>query len=358
VSVNLVAGADPATLRHDVLAVVEDVLDRCSATWDGPGRQSRRVGAHGHELLAELRRWFAVEGKMLRARFCYYGHAAAGGMNDDVLRLGAALELLHTFAVVQDDVMDASATRRGVPTTHRRFAQLHAAAGWRGERRRFAEAMAVLVGDLAHALANRLISDLPATVHSLWGDLCEELVLGQYLDVRGTASGGADIGSAETVALLKSARYTVARPLQLGAALAGAPDRLIDTFGRAGESLGLAFQLRDDLLGVFGDPNVTGKPVGDDLRDGKPTLLLALTTARAPAGAGPLLAKIGSPTLTNEEVAAITRLCITTGAQREVNARIERAVADARRRLDTALQAPRVADALTQLIDDIARRHR
>jgi geranylgeranyl diphosphate synthase type I len=357
-SVNVLAGADPATLRHDVLAVVEDVLDCCSVAWDGSARQSRHAGDHGHELLAELRRWFAVEGKMLRARFCYHGHAAAGGSHGDVVRLGAALELLHTFAIVQDDVMDASATRRGVPTTHRRFAPLHAAAGWRGERRRFAEGMAVLVGDRAHALANRLVSDLPATVRLLWGDLCEELVLGQYLDVRGTASGGADVGSAETVALLKSARYTVARPLQLGAALAGAPDRLIETLGWAGESLGLAFQLRDDLLGVFGDPNLTGKPVGDDLRDGKPTLLLALTTARAPAGAGPLLAKIGSPTLTNGDVAAIARLCITTGALEEVNARIERGVAGARRGLDTALQARGGADALTELIDDVAGRHR
>jgi geranylgeranyl diphosphate synthase type I len=349
----------PDTVRQDVLAVVADLLDDCEGTWATDGAGAVHVRSHGRELLDELRRWFATEGKMLRARFCQLGHAAAGASPDrHVVRLGAALELLHTFAIVQDDVMDASGVRRGVPTTHVRFEHLHAESGWRGERRRFAEASAVLVGDLAHALANRLVGDLPATVRTLWASLCQELVLGQYLDVRGTAAGADQIGYAESVALLKSARYTVSRPLQLGAALTGAGPQLVEALGRFGESLGLAFQLRDDLLGVFGDSSLTGKPVGDDLRDGKPTVLLALTTRRAPVDALPLLAKIGTPTLTEEEVGAITQLCISTGAMREVSSRIDREVAEAHRVLQTASLAPEVSDSLAQLADDMTWRHR
>jgi geranylgeranyl diphosphate synthase type I len=359
VSVNLAIGLAPDTLRQDVLSVVGNVLDDCEATWASDGAGGLHTRSHGRELVDELRRWFATEGKLLRARFCQLGQAAAGAPPDaDVLQLGAALELLHTFAIVQDDVMDASVVRRGVPTTHARYEQLHAESGWRGEQRRFAEASAVLVGDLAHALANRLVGELPATVRTLWGSLCQELVLGQYLDVRGTAAGADQVGYAESVALLKSARYTVSRPVQLGAALAGAEPCLVGALGRFGESLGLAFQLRDDLLGVVGDSGLTGKPVGDDLRDGKPTLLLALTMRRAPADAVPLLEKIGTPALTDEEVGAITRLCISTGAVREVSARIERAVADARDVLETASLAPEVSDSLARLADDVAWRQR
>jgi geranylgeranyl diphosphate synthase type I len=259
---------------------------------------------------------------------------------------------------VQDDVMDASVVRRGVPTTHVQFEQLHAESGWRGEQRRFAESSAVLVGDLAHALANRLVGELPAPVRRLWASLCQELVLGQYLDVRGTAAGSDQIGYAESVALLKSARYTVSRPLQLGAALAGAEPCLVEALGRFGESLGLAFQLRDDLLGAFGDSGVTGKPVGDDVRDGKPTLLLALTTRRAPVDALPLLGKIGTPALTEQEVEAITELCITTGAMEDVSARIDRAVAEAQHVLSAAPLAPAVSDSLARLADDVAWRQR
>ncbi len=359
VSVNLALELAPDTLRQDVLAVVGNVLDDCEATWASDGAGGLHTRSHGRELVDELRRWFAAEGKMLRARFCRLGQAAAGAPPDgDVVQLGAALELLHTFAIVQDDVMDASVVRRGVPTTHVRFERMHCESGWRGEQRRFAEASAVLVGDLAHALANRLVGELPASVRTLWASLCQELVLGQYLDVRGTAAGADQVGYAESVALLKSARYTVSRPLQLGAALAGAEPCLVEALGRFGESLGLAFQLRDDLLGVFGDSDLTGKPVGDDLRDGKPTLLLAMTTRRASDDAVPLLEKIGTPGLTDEEVGAITRLCISTGAVREVSARIERAVADARDVLETASLAPAVSDSLARLADDVAWRHR
>jgi geranylgeranyl diphosphate synthase type I len=233
--------------------------------------------------LLSLRELVAAGGKRLRPAFCHWAFVGAGGRADDstVVDAGAAIELLHTFALVHDDVMDGSDRRRGLPSIHRRFIDLHHEAGWHGEARRFGEGSAILVGDFAFVYADVLMASAPAVARPVFDELRIELCVGQYLDLAATAAGGRDPGQARRIEWYKSGKYTVERPLHLGAALAGRLHDLRAPLSAVGLPLGEAFQLRDDLLGVFGDPAVTGKPVGDDLREGKLTPLVASAASRA-----------------------------------------------------------------------------
>ena len=189
-----------------------------------------------------------------------------------VLRLFAALELLHACALVHDDVIDDSATRRGLPTVHRLFTDKHRDNNWHGSSKQFGLSAAILLGDLALVWADDIVAtvDLPTDAHRrvqrVWADIRAEVLGGQYLDIVSESSGAESVASAMTVNTYKTASYTVSRPLQLGVAAAADRPDVLATFHELGTDLGVAFQLRDDVLGVFGDPAVTGKPSGDDLR--------------------------------------------------------------------------------------------
>jgi geranylgeranyl diphosphate synthase type I len=265
-------------------------------------------------------------GKRLRPAFCHWGFVGAGGDPDDtrIVDTGAAFELLHAFALFHDDVMDGSATRRGSRTAHLVFADRHQVGDWIGEARRFGEGVAILVGDLAFAYADTLMRGVPDEAWCVWNELRIELNIGQYLDILGTARGERNRTTAERIARYKSGKYTVERPLQLGAVLA-APERteLLPALSGYGLPLGDAFQLRDDVLGAFGDSSLTGKPVGDDLREGKPTPLLSIATGRANAAQTAVLARVGVPDLSDDEVVAIQRVLLDTGALEELETQIE-----------------------------------
>lgn len=312
------------------------------------------------DLFADLRSCVLSPGKRLRPLFCHWGYAGVAGEGAEpaTVRAGSALELLHAFALVQDDVMDGSTTRRGAPALHAVIAERHVARGWQGERRRFAEGMAVLVGDLAFAMANRLAATLPAAAQRVWHEACAELVVGQHLDLVGTVSGERDVDYAVLVATLKSGRYTVVRPLLLGAAIAAPSHRLTPTYVSYGEPLGEAFQLRDELLGAFGDPAETGKPVGEDLREGRPTLLLALAAERASDAGHRLLDRVGRPDLEDAEVEALQSLLVETGARADVEKRVARAVERSLRALDGAELHPAAVGPLRDLAEAVAWRRR
>jgi len=277
-----------------VAALVDDRLERLFAA------EHARWGGVDPDLqppLSALARFCRDGGKRLRPAFCYWTFVGAGGDpgHGRLADVCAALELLHAFALIHDDVMDGSTMRRNHETVHVRFADVHRAGGWRGEARRFGEGVAVLLGDLAFVYADQLMERIPADAAAVYTELRLELTMGQYLDLLGAARGEVDETVARRIASYKSAKYTVERPLHLGAALAGRLDDLAAPLSAVGLPLGEAFQLRDDLLGVFGEQAVTGKPVGDDLREGKPTPLLALATARVRAegepGAAAVLAR-------------------------------------------------------------------
>ena len=320
---------------------ITELLDTELARW-------RQVDVDLVEPLTALRDLVVAGGKRLRPAFCHWGFVGAGGDPDAaiVVDVGAALELLHTFALVHDDVMDGSDFRRGQPAVHRRFMTSHAGGGWRGEDRRFGEGAAILVGDFAFVYADMLFASAPEVARPVFDELRLELCVGQYLDLVGTAAGSNERDRADRIERYKSGKYTVERPLHLGAALAGRLDELAAPLSAIGLPLGAAFQLRDDILGVFGDASVTGKPVGDDLREGKLTPLVATAAARASGPDAALLDRLGAPDLTGEEIGALQRLLVESGARDEVEATIERLVDEALRAL---ARSPLTADARVAL---------
>lgn len=292
------------------------------------------------EAISELSVSVTGGGKRLRAAFCYWAWRGAspqagpgehgGGDRDLVIDVGAALELLQAFALIHDDIMDDSDTRRGRPTVHVAQARRLLEHDWRGEPRRFGEGVAILLGDLSHAYADSLMAGTSPDARTLWDDLRIELNLGQYLDLRSAASGDLDRTTAQMVSTFKSALYTIVRPLQLGTCLDRPADpELIALLERYGRPLGQAFQLRDDLLGVLGDEEELGKPVGDDLREGKPTELLSLALDRADDIQHETLALVGRRDLKPDEVTSIVEVLTATGAVADIEARITDLVAAA-----------------------------
>jgi geranylgeranyl diphosphate synthase, type I len=307
-----------------------------------------------------LRRFVLDGGKRLRPAFCHWAFVGAGGDGADpaVIDAGAALELLHAFALLHDDVMDGSRLRRGRTTVHIDFAARHVAGAWRGEARRFGEGVAILVGDLAFVYADLLMVGVPPAATDIFNELRVELNIGQALDLIGTAEARRDRAMARRIACYKSGKYTVERPLHLGAALRGRFGDLAEPLSAFGLPLGEAFQMRDDILGTFGDPAVTGKPVGEDLREGKPTPLLAIATARAGAGGSELLNRVGSPDLGDDEVAAIQDLMLETGAKEETERLVDELAAEAVSSLDQAALTDEARAALVELAAFVARRDR
>ena len=312
------------------------------------------------EPIAELRAMVLSGGKRLRPAFVHWGYAAAGADPSDavVADAGAAFEMLHTFALIHDDIVDDSATRRGRRTAHVTFGERHGEEHYRGEERRFGEGVAVLIGDLAHVYADLLTAGFPRPAMNLWNELRIELNVGQYLDLVGTARGDRDLDVAERIARYKSAKYTIERPLHLGAALAGRLDELGLALTGYGIPLGEAFQLRDDVLGVFGDPAVTGKPVGDDLREGKPTPLLAIAVARASSAQRQVLDRVGDVDLTPSEIDACQGVMLETGAVDEIERRIADGRDQAIEALTSAAVDPTVNDALQALARYVTTRDR
>lgn len=281
-----------------------------------------------HDPMAEIRRLVLSGGKRLRPAFCHWGFVGAGGdaAAAIVVDAGAAFELMHAFALFHDDVMDDAASRRGEPTAHTVFAARHAAAGWTGESRRFGEGVAILIGDLAFVYADQLLADANQVAWRIWNELRVELNVGQVLDILGSVSGVRDVAQAERICRYKSGKYTIERPLHLGAALAD-PERFDDLapgLSAYGLPLGDAFQMRDDVMGAFGDAAATGKPVGGDLREGKPTPLLARALAAATPSQRDVLARIGHPDLEDDEIVAIQQVIVETGALTDLEATIAR----------------------------------
>ena len=315
------------------------------------------------EAVSELERVVVGGGKRLRAAFCFWAWRGAipgrpAADDQQIIDVGAAFELLQAFALIHDDIMDDSATRRGRPTVHVRQARRMVDHRWRGEPRRFGEGVAILVGDLSHAYADALMADANPAARRIWDDLRIELNLGQYLDLRSAAAGELDRATALQVSIFKSALYTIVRPLQLGASLHGPTDpALLDLLERYGRPLGLAFQLKDDLLGVLGNEEQVGKPVGDDLREGKPTELAAIALDRADDAQRRLLDGIGRRDLGPGEVSAIVEVFRTTGAVDEVERRIAELVSEATAVIEQLPFDDEAAAALSSLATYVAARN-
>ncbi|MET9030102.1 polyprenyl synthetase family protein [Nocardia sp. NPDC004168] len=315
------------------VTAVEDALTHFFAT-----RRSttERLGPVFVEATDALEQFVLRGGKRTRPAFAWTGWLGAGGDPHApdaaaVLTACSALELVQACALVHDDIIDSSRTRRRFPTVHVDFEQRHRDRGWSGDSAHFGASVAILIGDLALSWADDMVhaSGLaPAAIARfapVWADMRTEVLGGQLLDISGEAGGDESVEAALRINRYKTAAYTVERPLHLGAAIAAAGQELIEAYREFGTAIGIAFQLRDDLLGVFGDPAVTGKPSGDDLREGKRTVLLAEALRRAddadPAAAALLRSSIGTD-LSAEQVQRLRALLVELGAVDEVERRI------------------------------------
>lgn len=351
---------DAEDLRSRVQKAVDDHLTL----------QAHRLEPLGPDLMPLMETITALTsgGKRLRPAFCYWGWRGAGGPDvPQIIQAATSLEFFQTAALLHDDVMDASDIRRGMPAAHRRMATLHHENGWNGDGDRFGMSAAILAGDLCLAWADELItySGLDAAAVARGRPVFElmrtQLMGGQYLDlleqVLPEQAGGGTTERARRVITFKSAKYTVEHPMLLGAQLAGATPELLAAYSRYALPLGEAFQLRDDVLGVFGDPEQTGKPAGDDLREGKRTVLVAQALAQADAAQAALLrCSLGSADLDNEGVAAVRQVLVETRALDHVEQLISSLADQAASALDGAQVATPARHVLHDLVDAATRR--
>jgi geranylgeranyl diphosphate synthase type I len=339
----------------------EDLRQRVTKALEASlARQRPRLDAISVDLTPvtdALEAFLLDGGKRLRPAFAYWGWRGAGGEDSDaIVSAAAALEWVQASALIHDDVMDGSDTRRGRPAVHRQFAALHRGEDWRGTPESFGTGAAILLGDLALIWADEMLntSGLPPEAlrraQPVYDEMRTEVMAGQYLDLLEQAMGGRSVERAMTVARYKSAKYTVERPLHLGAALAGAEEAMIRAYSAYGLPLGEAFQLRDDVLGVFGDPSETGKPAGDDLREGKRTVLMAKTFDRATPGQATVVRRhLGDPALSEAGVAELREIISATGALAETEQVIADLTGRALDALDVAGLDPTARDVLREL---------
>lgn len=341
---------DAAAFRAGIERCVQDFVDTQAAWLDELGEDAGRLVEHA--------RVSVTGGKRFRAAFCWWGHQAVAPVADEtaLLQACASLELLHASALVHDDYMDASDTRRGRPATHRAFEALHRENSWTASPEQYGASAAILLGDLLLSWSDEMLRtcEMPAerVLEALgYFDLTRsEVVTGQFLDVSAQARGTSDVGIAMNVLRYKSAKYSIERPLHIGAALAGADEATIAGLTRFGLPLGEAFQLRDDLLGVFGDPEVTGKPAGDDLVEGKRTVLIALALETLAGADRELLdSSLGRP-LDESEVAHLRGLIDASGA----HARVEDLIASLTTRALDSLDALTVRDDARAVLRELA----
>ncbi|MFE8910873.1 polyprenyl synthetase family protein [Streptomyces globisporus] len=314
---------DFAHLRRGIENVLQDFLDEKLHDLPHPG--ARPLIEHLHTLLS-------AGGKRIRPTLCVVGWRATGRTDTpaQLLHLAAAIELFHAAAMIHDDIIDRSATRRGHPSAHHALRSQCTAAPDSKSATWFGNSAALILGDLALSWSDQLLyrgqldtAQLHAT-HPLLDRLRSEALIGCYVELLATGQHSSDLTLPTEINILKSAKYTIERPLQLGATLGGADPALLEIFTAYGIPLGEAFQLRDDILGVFGDTSTTGKPALDDLREGKPTLLLALAQSRADTHQRAQLHRlVGHPHLDEEGAATVREILTLTGARQEVERRIE-----------------------------------
>jgi geranylgeranyl diphosphate synthase, type I len=332
-------------------AIADRVNDRLRELLEA---ESARWTAFDEDLAApirEIERLVLAGGKRLRPAFCHWGFVGAGGDPSDpmVVNAGGAFELMHAFALFHDDVMDDAASRRGAPTTHTLFGEEHRAGRWAGESRRFGEGVAILVGDLAFVYADQLLHGASPAAWAIWNELRIELNIGQYLDIVGSVRRERRREKAERICRYKSGKYTIERPLHLGAVLA-APERadeLLPALSAYGLPLGDAFQMRDDVMGAFGETEVTGKPVGDDLREGKPTPLMAMAYTAANAAQREVLSAVGRPGMRDDDIARVQQVIVETGALAQLEAHIAALTDEA---LEAIARAPITSEARDELV--------
>jgi len=339
----------------------------------------KRISADLVPLVAYSEK-FLTGGKRFRARFCFWGWRSIAGLAEEdraahtdhpIFDLALALEVFHAAALVHDDIMDNSDTRRGEPAAHRYFEAHHRDSAFAGDPAHYGQSTALLVGDLLLAWSDELLnaslsrvdhSGARALTRTEYAKMRSEVTLGQYLDIHEEAAwrhspDATRFDRAMRVITYKSAKYSMEAPLRLGASLAGGSNAQLDQLSSFGLPLGIAFQLRDDMLGVFGDPDVTGKPSGDDLREGKRTVLIALAEQNMSSSARSVFGDmLGDRDLTDEQIAIMQSTLHDTGAVESVEKIIRESVDTSLAALERAEIAPEAKAELRRLAEAVTKR--
>ena len=328
----------------DLLAGFRDKLDRALAVWlDAKRDEAIAAGSpETLELIDGVGRLATHGGKRLRPALVYYTYRACGGSSDDAaLPLALATELLHTYLLIHDDIMDHAEVRRGLATAHALFRDAHREHALYGDPEDFGRSVAILLGDLSQSWAVELATGVAAgavgsrELARAFAAMCQEVIGGQYLELLVAQRRSASEEELLRILSLKSGRYTAERPIQLGALLAGAAPEVLGALSRYGTAVGEAFQLQDDLLGMFGDAGTLGKPVDADLREGKFTFLIHHALAKATPGQRDALGTaLGNPDATAAETAEARRVFSETGARAAVTAMIDERLRAARAALE------------------------
>lgn len=349
--------AEADALLEATFVELADALVRAAAEGGAGAGAVAPSGPLAVDLVGELAERSRNHGKRLRPVLAHWGWVVGGGTHDtheDIARIAAALELLHLFALIQDDVMDRSDSRRGRTTLHVSAAERHRTADGLGDPVLFGDSVATLVSDLALSEATILVAPTAPDVRATWRLMTVELVEGQLLDLTHTAGRRRDLATSLRIARFKSGRYTISRPVQLGALVGGASPELVRGLVRWGDLVGDAFAVRDDVLGVWGDPARTGKPAGDDLRSGKPTALLSWASELLPDHARPLLAACDAGALDDAGVDALQQAMVDAGVLDRAEQTIADLVARSHGSLDALDVDPEADLALRELAETIA----
>jgi geranylgeranyl diphosphate synthase type I len=341
-------------LRQEILSRIADfVTARCA----------EELGACGVDVAGKILTEFVDGGKCLRSTFMYLGWLCGGPASDSALSATASLELLHAFALLQDDVMDDSASRRGRPAAHIQFADWHRGRGLSGSSRRFGESAAILLGDLCLIWAEQMLRDSGLEGHHLarawprYDAMRTELAVGQFADLAIDVRGFPTLDAVLEVARLKSGNYTVRRPLEIGAAMAGCGEDMLTALGDYGSAIGEAFQLRDDILGIFGSPAATGKPNSGDLIERKATSVVVAAHQLADASTRRQLEQLMTGDRTDDAALEHWRtLILTTGAVRLIEDLIADRVDNAREALDCNMFPAHLSAALVDMAGLCTRR--
>lgn len=298
----------------------------------GEAAYLQNVGPELDPIVTALGRFLLDNGKRLRPLFATIGFLGTGGeLTPEIIRATSSLELVHVCALIHDDVMDASDTRRGAPAIHKQFETLHKTQELHGDSKEFGTAAAILLGDLALIWAAKALHESGIAPEGIlrslpvYDEMRIELMAGQYLDVYEQALASESVERSLKVARYKSGKYSIERPLHFGAKLAPhLKQQVIDIYSNYGLPLGEAFQLRDDVIGVFGDPEVTGKPAGDDLREGKRTVLVAKTLSLStPSQRTEFLRNFGRNELNITDIDQMRQIIMDTGALDELESMIK-----------------------------------
>lgn len=350
---------------------VAQAVDKCLKEFlDAKREELTEIDPVVVAALDKVEQFILGGGKRLRPVFLWTAFVGAGGLETDedpwaVLRVASALELIQACALIHDDIIDSSDTRRGMPTIHRVIEREHAAANFRGLSDHYGRSVAILLGDLTLAWADDMVWSAGLSFEAMkrimkpWALMRTQVISGQILDIAVEAAADERIEEAEKINRFKTATYTVEHPLNLGASLAGADEATISALRTFGIDIGIAYQLRDDMLGVFGKPEVTGKPAGDDLREGKRTVLfgtaLELADANDPEAAKALRAGIGTVT-EQADIDALAELVAATGAPEKVEQRITALYDQGMAALDSITLKGNAAGVLKELATNSVRR--